>query len=76
MWRIGPDFRESPQLERIGQIIGQHHAHLIPKGLPGAGNLMVFDNGGASGYGFDTPIGATARAAWHAPRRACWRSIR
>jgi len=57
VWRMGPDFRETPQLQRIGQIIGQHNAHLIPKGLPGAGNLLVFDNGGASGYGFDTPIG-------------------
>ena len=32
VWRMGPDFRESPQLMRIGQIIGQHHAHLIPEG--------------------------------------------
>jgi len=67
VWRMGPDFRESPQLMRIGQIIGQHQAHLIPKGLPGAGNLLVFDNGGSSGYGFDTPIarngyGGLARA--------------
>ena len=67
VWRMGPDFRESPQLMRIGQIIGQHHAHLIPKGLPGAGNLLLFDNGGSSGYGFDTPIarngyGGLARA--------------
>ena len=54
-------------LRAIRQIIGQHHAHLIPKGLPGAGNLLVFDNGGSSGYGFNTPIapdgfGAFARA--------------
>jgi hypothetical protein len=67
VWRIGPDFRDTPELQRIGQIIGQHHAHIIPKGLPGAGNLMVFDNGGSSGYGFDTPIerngqGGLARA--------------
>jgi len=67
VWRMGPDFRETPQLQRIGQIIGQHHAHLIPKGLPGAGNLLLFDNGGSSGYGFDTPIarngyGGLARA--------------
>jgi hypothetical protein len=67
VWRMGPDFRESPALARIGQIIGQHHAHLIPKGLPGEGNLLVFDNGGSSGYGFDTPIarngyGGLARA--------------
>ena len=68
VWRMGPDFRESPQLQRIGQIIGQHQAHLIPKGLPGAGNLLLFDNGGSSGYGFDTPIarngyGGLARAS-------------
>lgn len=67
VWRMGPDFRENPQLQRIGQFVGQHHAHLIPPGLPGAGNLLVFDNGGSSGYGFDTPIasggyGGLARA--------------
>ena len=67
VWRIGPDFRDPEPLRRIGQIIGQHHAHLIPAGLPGAGNLLVFDNGGASGYGFANPIapngyGAFARA--------------
>ena len=67
VWRIGPDFREPEALRRIGQMIGQHHAHLIPKGLPGAGDLLVFDNGGASGYGFSNPIapngyGALARA--------------
>jgi hypothetical protein len=55
VWRIGPDFSESKELSAIHQIIGQHHAHIIPKGLPGAGNLLVFDNGGASGYGFANP---------------------
>ena len=50
-WQMGPDFLATPELRAIRQVIGQHHAHLIPKGLPGAGNLMVFDNGGASGYG-------------------------
>ena len=67
VWRLGPDFSASKELRAIRQIIGQHHAHLIPKGLPGAGNLLVFDNGGSSGYGFATPIapdgtGAFARA--------------
>lgn len=67
VWRIGPDFSASEELRAIGQIIGQHHAHLIPKGLPGAGNVLVFDNGGSSGYGFAGPIapngvGAFARA--------------
>ena len=55
-WRIGPDFLESKELRAIRQIIGQHHPHLIPKGLPGAGNLMVFDNGGSSGYGAPTAV--------------------
>ena len=55
-WRIGPDFLESSELRALRQIIGQHHPHIIPKGLPGAGNLMVFDNGGASGYGAPTPV--------------------
>lgn len=55
VWQIGPDFSASPELRAIRQIIGQHHAHLIPKGLPGAGNLMIFDNGGPSGYGSPSP---------------------
>jgi len=55
VWRMGPDYRESAATKAIGQIIGQHHPHIIPKGLPGAGNLLVFDNGGASGYGESAP---------------------
>ena len=54
VWRMGPDYRESEAARALGQLIGQHHAHLIPKGLPGAGNLLVFDNGGAAGYGAPT----------------------
>jgi Arylsulfotransferase (ASST) len=68
VWQMGPDFSRSKALLAIGQIIGQHHAHLIPKGLPGAGDLLVFDNGGASGYGYTNPIapkgaGALLRAS-------------
>jgi hypothetical protein len=51
VWQLGPDFSDSPEEQAIGQIIGQHHAHFIPPGLPGAGNVMIFDNGGSSGYG-------------------------
>jgi hypothetical protein len=29
----------------VGVSIGQHHTHFIPPGLPGAGHLLVFDNG-------------------------------
>lgn len=51
VWKIGPDFTESKELRKIGQIIGQHHCHMIPKGLPGEGNILLFDNGGWAGYG-------------------------
>ena len=64
VWRLGPDFSESKELRAIRQIIGPHHAHLIPKGLPGAGNLLVFDNGGSSGYGFANPIAPDGRGAF------------
>jgi hypothetical protein len=61
---MGPDFSASAELRAIRQIIGQHHPHLIPKGLPGAGNLLVFDNGGSSGYGFASPIAPQGRGAF------------
>ena len=63
-WRIGPDFLESKELSAIRQIIGQHHPHIIPKGLPGAGNLMVFDNGGSSGYGAPTAVSPDGSAIY------------
>ena len=56
VWQLGPDFDRTPEERQIRQIIGQHHAHLIPEGLPGAGNVMIFDNGGSSGYGAPSPI--------------------
>jgi hypothetical protein len=33
------------------KAIGQHHARMIPEGqgLPGEGNILIFDNGGVSG---------------------------
>lgn len=54
VWRLGPRFDGSEALRKLGWIIGQHHAHLIPRGLPGEGNLLVFDNGGWAGYGAPT----------------------
>ncbi len=50
VWRLGPDYG-APWPGRVGPIIAAHHAHMIPEGLPGAGNILVFDNGGASCYG-------------------------
>lgn len=55
VWRLGPDFKSTPELRKLGWIIGQHHLHMIPKGLPGEGNLLVFDNGGWAGYGVPNP---------------------
>jgi hypothetical protein len=34
-------------LDAPRQLYGQHNAHWIPAGLPGAGNILVFDNGDA-----------------------------
>lgn len=51
VWKVGPDFVRGTPEHRLGQFVGQHHAHVIPMGLPGAGNVLVFDNGGQSGFG-------------------------
>jgi hypothetical protein len=61
VWRLGPYFpgSEYAQDQRIltktvprpvDQLSGQHDAHIIPKGLPGAGNLLVFDDQGGAGF--------------------------
>jgi hypothetical protein len=55
VWKLGPRYDGSEAERRLGWIIGQHHAHLIPQGLPGAGNLLLFDNGGWAGYGAPHP---------------------
>lgn len=57
VWRLGPDYRPrgyeyKPEntSRPVDQISGQHDPHLIPEGLPGAGNLLVFDNQGEAGF--------------------------
>lgn len=57
VWKIGPDYSKE-EVKHLGWIIGQHHAHIIPRGLPGEGNLLVFDNGGWAGYGYPN-LGST-----------------
>lgn len=37
VWEYTGDFR--------GGMSGQHDSHMIEKGLPGAGNIIIFDNG-------------------------------
>ncbi|NVD70969.1 aryl-sulfate sulfotransferase [Duganella sp. BJB1802] len=55
VWSLGPDYPAQARGPRVlprpvDQIVGQHDAHLIEPGLPGAGNLLVFDNQGEAGY--------------------------
>ena len=61
VWRLGP-YAENDVYSRdrrilnqtvprpADQLAGQHNAHLIAKGLPGEGNLLLLDNQGGSGY--------------------------
>ncbi|RRJ64351.1 thioredoxin [Paenibacillus oralis] len=60
VWKLGPDY-SAPEVKHLEWIIGQHHAHLIPRGLPGEGNLLVFDNGGWGGYGLPNPASPTGQ---------------
>ena len=41
VWKVGPD---------DNLTIGQHDTKMIEQGLAGAGNMIVFDNGGIAGY--------------------------
>jgi hypothetical protein len=65
VWRIGPDFDETPALKRLGWIIGQHHFHMIPRGLPGEGNLLILDNGGWWGYGVSSETAPRGVTGFH-----------
>lgn len=64
VWKLGPDYTIGKAKE-IGQIIGQHHAHMIPRGLPGEGNILIFDNGGNAGYGAPNPSALTGNNNAH-----------
>jgi hypothetical protein len=55
VWHLGPDFESTKELRDIGCTVGLHHAHVIPKGLPGEGNILIFDNGGMAGFGAPNP---------------------
>lgn len=77
VWLLGPYYTKSTPwtfagktykraYKKLGQIIGQHHTHMIPKGLPGEGNIMIFDNGGAAGYGAPSD---SAHNGWNSAKR-------
>lgn len=55
VWTLGPNYTPNPPSDRrvprlLDRTSGQHDPHVIPEGLPGAGNLLVFDNEGPAGY--------------------------
>jgi Arylsulfotransferase (ASST) len=55
VWRIGPNYPARAggrqKLPRpVDQLVGQHDPHLIAPGLPGEGDLLLFDNEGEAGY--------------------------
>ena len=61
VWRIGPYQNNpftNPDLRiinrvlprKVDQLAGQHHAHFIAEGLPGAGNILLLDDQGGGGY--------------------------
>ena len=54
VWRVGPDYSPGMPEADLGPLINMHHAHMVPAGLPGEGNVLVFDNGWKSGYGGPT----------------------
>ncbi|MGI5949010.1 thioredoxin domain-containing protein [Peptoniphilus sp.] len=47
-YKLGPSFKD---FHKIGPVVGSTFASIIPKGLEGEGNLLIFDNGGSCGYG-------------------------
>ena len=61
VWQCGPYYTAlaGAQHQRINvhkvprpldQTSGQHNPHMIAPGLPGSGNILVFDNQGGAGY--------------------------
>ena len=44
VWQVAPPFVGMDGA--LGPIAGVHGTHMIPKGLPGEGNILIFDNGG------------------------------
>ena len=60
VWQMGPDYPGAYDFSEktivgdlprpVDSISGQHDAHLIPPGLPGEGNILIYDNQGSAGF--------------------------
>lgn len=58
VWEYSGDF--------LGGLRFPHEAHMIPKGYPGAGNLLIFDNGDAKRGSIALEIDPTSnKVVWH-----------
>ena len=44
VWQVAPPFVGADAA--LAPITGVHGTHMIPRGLPGEGNILLFDNGG------------------------------
>ena len=49
VWQVAPPYVGADAA--LAPITGVHGTHMIPRGLPGEGNILIFDNGGAKGEG-------------------------
>ena len=60
VWHLGPVYPDTGKIpdgrvanlklpRPVDQMSGEHFPHIIPKGLPGAGDLLVLDNQGNAG---------------------------
>ncbi len=67
VWKVGPENGIASAMKALGTIIGPHHGHIIPKGLPGTGNVLVIDNGVAGGDSNLNPA---------APQQGTWKALR
>ena len=50
-YKLGPNFSD---FTKVDPVVGSAFASIVPKGLQGEGNLLIFDNGGRCGYGSPT----------------------
>ena len=76
VWKHRPDYETAPKPRPSAWIIGQHHCHMVPRGLPGEGNILIFDKrrgAATTSPNPGSPPGVEGRPARPTPRR--WQSI-
>ncbi|ANZ63729.1 hypothetical protein AYR62_06225 [Secundilactobacillus paracollinoides] len=51
VWKLGPTYDKFSGDQQFDWLINPTDAQLIDNRLPGAGNILIFDQGGAAGFG-------------------------